>query len=254
MKHKTYYFSKKKHVVYNEIFADSEVFEKFYEIENAKDADMIVIPDGSVDIQCIWKDGRMEISICGSVMNGMTSRVNQADRCFGARFRVGVLPKEIREHLDIITDNRVSIDKIVGLPDLRKYLSEELFLEQKADFMLNLFEHGEKGTENEIISYLLEEIEKHKGHIIVKDMIDGTGYSHRYVNHIFKSNVGCSVKKFASIVRLQQSLLCLLDKKEDAIYDELGYYDQAHFIKDFKNFSSFTPNKMKKNAGNVKFV
>ncbi len=251
---KTYYFFKKKSVIYNEVLADSDVFEKFYEIENGKKAQLIVIPDGSVDIQCVWKNGQMSAYICGSVMNGMVSRVNGYDKCFGARFRVGVLPGELREHLDIIMDNRILLNTVLDIPQMDAYLKEELYLEQKADIMLKLFEHESVAAENTLITYLVKEIEKKKGHVLVSELVDTTGYSHRYANHVFKTNVGCSIKKYAGIIRLQESLACLMNQDDDAIYSELGYYDQAHFIKDFKNFTASTPSVFKKNSGKFMVV
>lgn len=254
MRNKSYYYSKKKEVVYHELLADNEIFESFYELESVKNAEMIAIPDGRVDIQCVWKEEKLSICICGSVMNGGASKVNQFDKCFGARFRIGVLPKEIKEHLDIIVDNRIAMKDIIPMPGLERYLTKDLLLEQKADIMLGLFHTGVEVENNAMIDYLIKEIEKRRGHVSISEMVEKTGYSHRYANHVFKTNVGCSIKKFASIVRLQESFKCLVNKNDDAIYDELGYYDQAHFIKDFKSFASCTPNVIKKNADDVTFI
>lgn len=254
MRNKSYYYSKKKAVKYHELVADNDVFESFYELEGVKDAEMVAIPDGRVDIQCVWKEEKLFICICGSVMNGGASKVNQFDKCFGARFRIGVLPKGIKEHINIIVDNRISMREIIKGPGLEKYLKKDLLLEQKADIMLGLFHTGTEVEKNVMIDYLVKEIEKKKGHVSVSDMIEHTGYSHRYANHIFKTNVGCSIKRFASIVRLQESFMYLVNNNDDAIYNELGYYDQAHFIKDFKNFASCTPNVIKKKADDVNFI
>lgn len=251
---KTYYFRKRKAVRYNEIFADSDVFEKFYEIENAGNADLVCIPDGSVDIQCLWKDGHMDISVCGSVTSGKVSAVNDYDKCFGARFKVGGVPDDIRKNLDIIIDNRIPLSRILNTEKMDAWMREELFLEQKADIMLSLFEKDALPEENPLISYLICNIEKNRGHVIIRDIVDSTGYSHRYVNHVFKNNVGYSIKKYAGIERLQASLFCLLNEKDDVIYNELGYYDQAHFIKDFKNFSTITPNIFKKDSEKIAIV
>ncbi len=253
MIYKTYCFNKKL-LNYHELLADSNIFEKFYEIENPANAKLTAMPDGRVDIQFTWKDGEMVANICGSLLNGKVSSLTDFDKCFGARFHVGVLPKEIKKNLDKIIDNRILLDHVLPLPQLKNIFHEDLPLEQKAGCMLQLFENKKTTEENEIIQYLLKEIHKNQGHVIISGMIENLGYSHRYTNYVFKSNVGCSIKKFACIVRLQESLSCVLDRKEDEIYNKLGYYDQAHFIHDFKKFTLLTPNAMKKKGSDMNFV
>ena len=46
----------------------------------------------------------------------------------------------------------------------------------------------------------------------------------------------------------------MLTNKDGDIYYDLGYYDQSHFIHDFKKFTSLTPNKFTKILSEVNFV
>lgn len=57
----------------------------------------------------------------------------------------------------------------------------------------------------------------------------------------FRSIVGASPKKFAGIVRARHMLQALNNGDQDNAEHLSAYYDQAHFIKDFKKFSSMTP-------------
>ena len=253
MERKSYYFTKKGSVSYEEVYADDDVFEKFYEIECDSSADLTCIPDGMVDLQCVWKGKEMRIYVCGNVKNGRTSKIMDCDKCFGARFHVGVLPKELKIRLGEIIDNRIELNQIMDVDNIIKYLNKDLFLEQKADVMLSLF-GGSISEENIITNDIIKKIEIHKGHVNINDIIEQTGYSHRYINYVFKDNMGISVKKYAGIVRMQESIMYLLNHKMDLIYDELGYYDQAHFIKDFKNFYSVTPKSMMKIGRKVSFL
>ena len=60
----------------------------------------------------------------------------------------------------------------------------------------------------------------------------------------FISVVGMSPKQLSRIVRMQ-STLKMLEQKNFAsltsLAHENGYYDQAHFIKDFKEFTGMSP-------------
>jgi methylphosphotriester-DNA--protein-cysteine methyltransferase len=60
----------------------------------------------------------------------------------------------------------------------------------------------------------------------------------------FRQAVGASPKKFASIVRLK-SVIKQYDGANSltALGYEAGFYDQAHFIKEFKAFTGDTPEK-----------
>lgn len=71
------------------------------------------------------------------------------------------------------------------------------------------------------------------------------GLSPRQLRRIFKFFIGDSAKSFSKVVRFQ----CILNakpsrqslKESKLFYD--GFFDQAHFIKDFKQFYGLTPSK-----------
>lgn len=62
--------------------------------------------------------------------------------------------------------------------------------------------------------------------------------SPRQLRRLFHEQIGCHPKLFARIVRFQKTLATLHGRHEFYHY---GYFDQAHFIKDFKTFSGTTP-------------
>ena len=68
------------------------------------------------------------------------------------------------------------------------------------------------------------------------------GFSDRYLRRIFAEHVGLSPKTYLSIMRFQQSL-ALLEANESytAIAFKCGYFDQAHFNKEFKNYTGVSP-------------
>ena len=63
---------------------------------------------------------------------------------------------------------------------------------------------------------------------------------------LFKDNVGLTPKGFLKIIRFQKAIQEIGNTKKvdwTKVAFESGYYDQAHFINDFKIFSGFTPNQ-----------
>jgi AraC-like DNA-binding protein len=78
----------------------------------------------------------------------------------------------------------------------------------------------------------------------VSEVTDKIGFSTRHFNQIFRNRVGLTPKLFCRIRRLQQ-VLDLLAGKDRVDWADIaitcGYFDQAHFIHDFRMFANCTP-------------
>lgn len=70
---------------------------------------------------------------------------------------------------------------------------------------------------------------------------EGTNYT--TLNRNFTRIVGISPKKFERLIKFRKSLCSLIDSDEKltSISANSGYFDQAHFIRDFKLFLNHTP-------------
>jgi transcriptional regulator GlxA family with amidase domain len=70
-----------------------------------------------------------------------------------------------------------------------------------------------------------------------------SGLSERYIQKLYLSNIGISPAAFTSVMRFNKSLQLVLNTSQsltEIAYD-CGYYDQAHFIKEFRKFTGITP-------------
>ena len=90
---------------------------------------------------------------------------------------------------------------------------------------------------------IAEIILQDKGCVSISGIAGQIGYNQRYLDRVFKNSLGVSMKKYAGIIRIQKAIYYLQNNLTYEIYDRLGYYDQAHFIKDFKKNTSLTPNQ-----------
>ncbi len=72
-------------------------------------------------------------------------------------------------------------------------------------------------------------------------------YSERYIQKLFLDNVGITPKSFSNIHRFNKSLQLIqtADLPLTSIAYDCGYYDQAHFIKEFKKFTGLTPSEVR---------
>ena len=106
-------------------------------------------------------------------------------------------------------------------------------------FLLSLLHHK---AHDELVSLAVTLIKQQGGNIKMAALAQQLHISQGQFEKRFRRIVGASPKKFASIVRLRS----LLDNplKENSMTRtgmDAGYYDQAHFIKDFKAFTGETP-------------
>jgi len=69
------------------------------------------------------------------------------------------------------------------------------------------------------------------------------GFSERYIQKLFMDMVGITPGAYFSVYRFNKSLGLILssDLQLTSIAYDCGYYDQAHFIKEFKKFTGITP-------------
>jgi len=98
------------------------------------------------------------------------------------------------------------------------------------------------GEPDKLVLAALALIHKSKGNIRIKDLAQQLHTSQSPLEKRFRAAVGASPKKFTSIVRLKN----LLQRypKTGSLTElgyEAGFYDQAHFIKEFKAFTGDTP-------------
>lgn len=73
-----------------------------------------------------------------------------------------------------------------------------------------------------------------------------TGVSHRQLRRLFYFYIGDSMKTFSKVVRFQNILRAkpsTQSLRENKLFFNVGFFDQAHFIKDFKHFYGVTPSK-----------
>lgn len=71
------------------------------------------------------------------------------------------------------------------------------------------------------------------------------GISPRHLRRLFQHHIGGSPKMFSQVIKFQNILKVKQTNKlqrDSNIFFDLGYYDQSHFIKEFKRFSGKTPN------------
>jgi len=150
-------------------------------------------------------------------MNEMADRVVDADLLWANDFAL------LREQL-------LGIKEII-----RKFETVE-------DFLLGGFQGRQ--VSNPAVQYALTEIIRQPDQISFARLNRNIGYSQKHFIDMFKRQVGIAPKAYLKIIRFQKAIGEIETRQEvnwTNISQDCGFYDQAHFINDFKYFSGFTP-------------
>lgn len=243
-------------IEYKEVYLVDSIFYKFYEIENSGLKKMFGFPDGMVDIQVGLAGGKIFADFVGSFSKGGEATTADCEKCIGIKIKPGYIHKDLMGRMEELNDcMRISIlnKGCISEEQIYSILNGSSTVEERIKFMMNLLCRDEIVEQHEIAGYVIKAINSKNGNINVADIIEKLGYSHRYSDKVFKNNMGFSIKKYAGIYRLQQAINLMSEKDEDICY-ELGYYDQSHFIHDFKKFTTFTPKEFMKVKENMLVV
>lgn len=101
-----------------------------------------------------------------------------------------------------------------------------------------------KTEPDKLVLAALALIHKSSGNIKIKDLMKQLYISQSPLEKRFRQVVGTSPKKFASIIRFKNIIQRYDPENSLTILGfETGFYDQAHFIKEFKAFTGDTPEK-----------
>lgn len=84
----------------------------------------------------------------------------------------------------------------------------------------------------------------HTGNVSIGDLATNYGVSRKHLSTTFREAVGVAPKTYARLCRFRQAANLLAARETPAWSDialDCGYYDQAHFNRDFRRFSGYTP-------------
>lgn len=103
---------------------------------------------------------------------------------------------------------------------------------------------NEYKKEGNSIDDAIKLVRQAKGQSNIEQICEQTGLSKKQLERKFLSTVGTTPKIFSRICRflnLCQHLENYKGKTFAELTHDCGYYDQSHFIKEFKEFSGYTP-------------
>jgi AraC-like DNA-binding protein len=210
-----------------------------------------ILPDGAVEIVLVCR-GRVTAPPSRAPLRRFV--LGPSDRVRRLKYRgaialagVRLLPTAAAQLLDTsvpsIADRIVPLATV--LPDLdRELRSAVVSLDSALERLGRVFAShaGTDSSVNPLLERAAAEIRRRHGRIRIGDLARTLGVSQRQLERRFLAGIGLSPKRWCRIVRFQSALRAMSSGRAwvDLAHD-LGYADQAHFSREFREFSGEPP-------------
>lgn len=171
----------------------------------------------------------------------------------GINFRPGGAWPFVKAAQDELLNIHLSLQDIWGT-DVASLREQLLLAKTPAEALITLEHVLLSNLRNPLqrhpaVQHALTQIQKNPGSIRVEECLQPGNVGSRRLTRLFELETGMTPKRFARLLRFRQVISHLHQHTASAVLDwtdialRYGYYDQAHFSRDFKEFSGFTPSR-----------
>ncbi|MFY9309167.1 MAG: helix-turn-helix domain-containing protein [Bacteroidia bacterium] len=225
-----------------------------------------IVPDGCMEMifhygdlfKQHFKDGRYIVQprsfVFGQITNPLYIEPTGETGIFAIRFHPdGFTPFSTMSICDM-QNRAVSLQELFGYEglllenEILSALTNEDRVGKIESFLINRLLTPE--SIDQITKSCVETIMRLNGQLSVNELAQNLKINRRQLERKFSSVIGLSPKQLSKIIRLQATLKMLENNQFTnltSVANEGNYYDQAHFIKDFQEFTGLSPKKFYSN-------
>jgi len=155
----------------------------------------------------------------------------------------------INKPLDNLVDMETPVAELFGQAEaneLEQQINQDIDTKQRIEIIETflLKKLNEKDTISNIVKSTVDTLLKTNGSTSINMILKDDISKRRQLERHFKKQIGISPKQLSKVIRLQAALHMMLNQKSETLTDiayENEYFDQNHFIKDFKDLVGLTP-------------
>ncbi len=244
------------HVTYTEVPPSASLQDFIYcywQLKTTRELDRPfvyrVVSDGCIDI--FFNHAQpAESSVMGFCRKYTEFPIGAAFDYVGIRFFPAAFPQLFGVNAKDLSNQSQDLDQIV--PGLASFIQDHIKATHELAAMgailnarlIPLVQSTAFDFDKRFYRALVLILEK-SGHLEIEEGLH-TGLSPRQLRRVFNHYIGTTPKVFSKVVRFQHILNAkpsTQSLKADKLFYDVGFYDQAHFIKDFKNFYGVTPTR-----------
>ncbi|MFY0592096.1 DUF6597 domain-containing transcriptional factor [Roseivirga sp.] len=214
-----------------------------------------IIPDGypeiifhyedsfSINIEGKWHEQNSRL-LAGQIKNHFFLENSGKSGMIGIKFKPTALFKLFNIDMSSITDQVVPL--LDFLPefssiDINSFSDKDAFINEIETLVEEKIKKMKVITSQ--IDLVIHEIQQAQGNIRISTLAKNAKLSERSLERKFLRHIGLSPKLYARIIRLGQVFKLMQENDQswcDLVYKS-GFYDQSHFIKNFKEFTGEDP-------------
>lgn len=169
--------------------------------------------------------------------------------CFATRFYPYGIANFITTSLKALENKETPIAELFGsiaASRLEQKIISAKTDAERIDAVLEFFlgKLNEQSTIDHIIKATIDTLLATNGSTPIKAIVENERAGRRQLERKFLKHVGLSPKQLGKVIRLQAGLKLLLNRRHENLTEiayQSDYYDQAHFIRDFKDFTGINP-------------
>jgi AraC-like DNA-binding protein len=220
-----------------------------------------VLPDGCIDIMFGFNDTTYSADVVGTMQAAVSVPIAPHETSLGVRFKPGGALPFLRLPMHEITDQTLELKNVWG--KVGAYLAEQLHaaptipakiarLEVELLQRVDCLPSVDSLTLDAVHCILTA-----RGSVTVRELTAYTALSERQLERRFRQHTGLSPKLFARMMRFRRAAMLLQQQPQLPLQDLVfnsGFYDQAHFIHDFKAFAKLTPTEYQTRQNDVGFL
>jgi AraC-like DNA-binding protein len=203
-----------------------------------------ILPDGCIDL--ILDLTRGNAGIVGAMTRAVVFDPKKPVRSEAVRFRPGGAVPFFGVSADELTDRVVESTEIIGARWLAPAFLDEFAFLGEAVRMLERCLLGRLQAiraPDPIVAYAVSRLFGPAPPSIAT-LSRQTGWSRQHLGRVFRSQVGVTPKQLSRVARLQRAIDDLQRGRAASLADlalRLGYFDQAHMARDFRELAGVTP-------------
>ena len=216
-------------------------------------------PDASVSLIFIRIEGVEPIhltSLFGPTKYINVTQIPPGFSAFGVRFRPGMVSPVFGIKGKDLRDQNMQPAPVLDFVDYEHVWS--LFEDREKltnyfDLLLSRRKEDRRITFNPVVKKIIQIIMRAKGQLKISTLLSSLPISERQAQKVFKTEVGLTIKEFAIVMRFRGAIIQMeLEKKgyQTSVFDA-GYYDQSHFLRDFRKLSRISLKDFKKYITNI---
>jgi hypothetical protein len=232
------------------------------EVPNGAGAEkQLILPDGCIDMIFILGDDvrryttpdefiiQPRAMVLGQITEPFYVQPTGYVNSFAVRFYPYGFANFVTVPIIELANKETPIDQLFGESTSRT-LTESIIAAADSKDRIGMLEGffrdrlSEKSTIDHIVKTTIDAMLLTKGSTPINSILKDDPSKRRQLERKFTRQIGISPKQLGRVIRLQTALKMLLNRQDESftsIAYESEYYDQAHFIKDFKEFTGTTP-------------